>query len=262
MDLDDELNRLFKDERLDIRVAPDADTHVVQGAKRVKRRRVAAMSAAGVLSAALLAGGAFVLAQPGPTSSQTADQPPLPVDNSSSSSGVPPTGAPGEPTALPTSSPVETRPLTPETSGNSSRPTTMPPTSTLPPVAPGAQLGPRGFANMALGMTEEELFATGQVQGPPKPNPGCISYSLKTASGTVWLSADKGVVGFVMRGGVATPERVGIGSTTESVEAAYADFDGTSAKVPTNAAAIYKFGFAAGKVSSISLLTDQQACVS
>ncbi|MFC0115835.1 hypothetical protein [Kibdelosporangium aridum] len=262
MDLEDELNRLFKDERLDMRVAPDAETHVVAGAKRVKRRRVAMMSAAGVLSAAVLAGGAFVLAQPSPQSSQIANQPTdLPVDNPSSPSEAPPSSATTEQSTLPAAPPNTSRPVEPAPGTVRNPPKTT--STTVPPIAPAATLGPNGFGNMRLGMTEEELLATGQVQGTQKPpTTGCTSYTTKTAGGTVWVSPDSGVVAFVFRSGVATPERVGIGSTLEAVKATYPDFSGNSAKVPGNASAKYQFSITGGKVSGLNLLAAQQDCVS
>ncbi|RSM65340.1 hypothetical protein DMH04_49200 [Kibdelosporangium aridum] len=263
MDLEDELNRLFKDERLDMRAAPDAETHVVAGAKRVKRRRVAMMSAAGVLSAAVLAGGAFVLAQPSPQSSQMANQPTdLPVDNPSSApSQAPPSSTTTEMSTLPSAPSATSRPVEP-TPGTVRNPPSATST-TVPPIAPAATLGPNGFGKMRLGMTEDELLATGQVQATQKPpTTGCTSYATKTAGGTVWVSPDSGVVGFVFRSGVATPERVGIGSTLDAVKTAYPDFSGNSAKVPGNASAKYQFSFTGGKVSGLNLLAAQQDCVS
>jgi hypothetical protein len=50
-DLEDELKRLFEDERLDVRVSPDAERTVVAGARRVRRRRTAFVTAAAVVSA-------------------------------------------------------------------------------------------------------------------------------------------------------------------------------------------------------------------
>ncbi|MGH3863358.1 hypothetical protein [Actinokineospora sp.] len=69
MNLDDELQRLFADERLDVPVRPGATEAVVAGARRVRRRRVATAAVGGAAALSLLAGTAIVLAKPGPTQS-------------------------------------------------------------------------------------------------------------------------------------------------------------------------------------------------
>lgn len=69
MDLDDELRRLFQDQRLDIPVKPGADDAVVTGARRVRRRRRALASAGSAFAvAALVAGGVALAGLGGPTS--------------------------------------------------------------------------------------------------------------------------------------------------------------------------------------------------
>ncbi|MFB9906487.1 hypothetical protein [Allokutzneria oryzae] len=58
MNLDDELRRLFDDERVELRVRPGAEQAVVRGARRRRnRRRVTAVGAAAVAVVAALAGG-------------------------------------------------------------------------------------------------------------------------------------------------------------------------------------------------------------
>jgi hypothetical protein len=91
MDLEDELTRLFQDERLDVRVAADAEQTVVAGARRVRRRRIALVSAAGVLSVSALAAGAVFLVRPTPTPTEVGG-PQLTI-TSSTPSPVPPTTA-------------------------------------------------------------------------------------------------------------------------------------------------------------------------
>lgn len=68
MDLDDELRRLFQDDRLEIQVKPGADEAVVTGARRLRRRRVAMASAASTLAVAtVVAGGVALSGVAGPT---------------------------------------------------------------------------------------------------------------------------------------------------------------------------------------------------
>ena len=69
MDLDDELRRLFQDQRLDIPVKPGADHAVVTGARRVRRRRVALASAGSAFAVAALVAGGVALAGLGGTAS-------------------------------------------------------------------------------------------------------------------------------------------------------------------------------------------------
>ncbi|HEX6343294.1 hypothetical protein [Umezawaea sp.] len=76
MDLDDELRRLFQDQRLEIPVKPGADHAVVTGARRVRRRRVALASAGSAFAvAALVAGGIALAGLGGPASMPPAGPP-------------------------------------------------------------------------------------------------------------------------------------------------------------------------------------------
>jgi hypothetical protein len=77
VDLDDELRRLFQDQRLDIPVKPGADHAVVTGARRVRRRRRALASAGSAFAvAALVAGGVALAGLGGPSSMSPAGPPP------------------------------------------------------------------------------------------------------------------------------------------------------------------------------------------
>jgi len=76
VDLDDELRRLFQDQRLDIPVKPGADHAVVTGARRVRRRRMALASAGSAVAvAALVAGGVALAGLGGPSSMPPAGPP-------------------------------------------------------------------------------------------------------------------------------------------------------------------------------------------
>jgi len=86
MDLEDELKRLFADERLTVQVPADAEKTVVAGAKRIRRRRPALVSAAGVVAAAAVVTGTLMLPH-GPDPAPTiAGAPPLSVTSSVPSS--------------------------------------------------------------------------------------------------------------------------------------------------------------------------------
>ncbi|MEO6081494.1 MAG: hypothetical protein ABIQ18_00100 [Umezawaea sp.] len=76
MDLDDELRRLFQDQRLDIPVRPGADEALVTGARRVRRRRIALASAGSTFAVAALVAGGIALSGLGGASSMPPAGPP------------------------------------------------------------------------------------------------------------------------------------------------------------------------------------------
>jgi hypothetical protein len=77
VDLDDELRRLFHDQRLDIPVRPGADVAVVTGARRVRRRRIALASAGSTFAVAALVAGGIALSGLGGASSMPPAGPPV-----------------------------------------------------------------------------------------------------------------------------------------------------------------------------------------
>lgn len=259
MDLDDELQRLFQDDRLTMKVAPDAEKHVVAGARRVRRRRAVMMSAAGVLSAAVLTGGALMLAQPSPQSTPIADQPTseLPIDSAApkSSTDTPP-GTSSQ--AAEIQPPVRATTSNPRSNPETSKPT---PGAPQTPNEPLVTLGPQGAGRFQLGMATTDLTAGGQAQPSTKTPAGCSSFAIRTGSGTAWAARNGTLVALVYESGVITPEHVTVDATQDAVKSAYPDFDGTTAKVPGNPDAKYRFTFSAGKVTSIALLADRQDCV-
>jgi hypothetical protein len=76
VDLDDELRRLFQDQRLDIPVKPGAEHAVVTGARRVRRRRTALAGAGSAFAVAALVAGGVALAGLGGSSSMPPAGPP------------------------------------------------------------------------------------------------------------------------------------------------------------------------------------------
>ncbi|ONI72697.1 hypothetical protein ALI144C_42535 [Actinosynnema sp. ALI-1.44] len=257
MDLEDELQRLFKDERLDVRVASDAESNVVAGAHRLRRRRMVAMSAAGVLSAAVLAGGALVLTQSGPQSSGVATPPSdLPIDSTQ------PTAAGPSPETSVTTAPSPPEPVSKSTSSPVDSPGATKPTAQPPASKPGVILGPTGDGTTRLGDTQKDLESAKRVPTTAKEPAGCTSFPTRSATGTAYIGQSGKVVAIVYRSEATTPENITIGSTADSVKGAYRDFTGSTATVPGNTAAKYKFTFASGKVTSIALLANQQDCVS
>jgi hypothetical protein len=146
MDLEDELKRLFADERLTVQVPADAEKTVVAGAKRIRRRRTALVSAAGVVAAAAVVTGTLMLTH-GPDTAPTIDGgPPLSVTSSvPSSMPSPEPSSSFEPPAIserttksagpPVSRSIDSSKLTP-----SSKPTSPSTMSSKAPQGPEASL--------------------------------------------------------------------------------------------------------------------------
>jgi hypothetical protein len=251
-DLEDSLKRLFQDSRLDMRAAPDAEETVVRGARRVRRRRITMISTAGVMSLAVLAGGTFLLASPAPQPIEVATQPPtdLPITTTSPTTTSPTAASP----------PQESQP-SPATSSTTATPGT-PPTSRPvdPPIATPA-LGPTGFGSFRLGMTEDQVTATGEAQGVVgNETDSCASYQIEgMLYATLTVSKRYGLVAIALTAAASTSERIAIGSTEDQVRTTYRSTVSTT--VPDNPNADYRFRYTAGKVSEITLAAKQSDCV-
>lgn len=252
-DLEDSLKRLFQDSRLDVRAAPDAEKVLVSGARRLRRRRIALISTAGTLSLALLAGGAFLIARPAPQGTEVATQPSdLPLITSEQ---PPPStdASKSEQLASPTQATSSTR-----------RADTPPQTSAAAEVKPGvfvaADLGPSGFGNFRLGMTSEQVSATNQIRGAAPTAGSCAEFQIQgmDRTSTLVVSRRYGLVAITLTANARTPQRIGIGSTEDQVRSAYRST--TTVTVPENPNASYQFRFAAGKVSSMTLIAKTQDC--
>jgi hypothetical protein len=263
MDMEDELRRLFQDDRLDVQVAAGADRIVVAGARRVRRRRVALVSAAAAVCAVGLAAGAILIIGPTPASSnEVAGQPWLPITAPESSPADlsatrPPSALSGVMSSEPTSpSKVSQPPPKPGTTVATSM-TSKPPTAMA--------LGPTGYGEFRLGMSETDLVATGQVQLEVRTD-ACTQYRIKSTAGGgyVEFSQAHGLVN-INPATSSTPEHITVGSTTQQVKDTYPDFTGANgppqAKVPGNANAVYRFMFTGeGKVSGIQLHSNDYDC--
>ncbi|TCO64544.1 hypothetical protein [Actinocrispum wychmicini] len=257
MDIEDELTRLFQDDRLDVQVAADAEKAVVAGARRVRRRRIALVSAAGVVSAVALVAGAVALTRPSSTASDVA-VPQLTITSSTPDSPLT-SAASSAPDSPPSTSPPAVDPSTPKTPGKvppvatTPRPATSKDTS--PPVTP-TTLGPTGLGSFVLGMSEADLVATNQVT-PSTSTASCAGYTVNGRTDvTLTVSKKNGLVGIAVHGSTHTPEGIGIGATEDQIRAKYPSYSGGVTPVPGNSSARYKFDLSTAtpaKVVSISL---------
>lgn len=221
-DLDDELRRLFSDERLDVHVTPDVDS-VVRGAHRRRRRRVAVASAFGVVAMAGVGLGLVELRLPNP---DELAGPTLPTSSSGTSTTQPSVSTS---TSVPSQT-VTVNPPPASNGGTNTNPgtnsgTTGKKSSNLaPPPTPQTQAGRLG--SLALGMSEADALKTGALvepSSPADPENRCKGYATTSVpdSNAVIISPVKGLVRITLATAVKTPNRVGAGSTLDAVKTAY-----------------------------------------
>lgn len=241
-DLDDELRRLFSDDRLDVHVTPDATDAVVRGADRRRRRRTAVTGAFAVVA---LIGAGVALTQLRPTSDDTAG-PLLPTSTSSSSVTPPPSASTYTSTVTVTVDPPPTG------SGNTNQPGGNPPRSSSKPSSsappPTPESAPGVFGKLALGMSHDAAVETGELGNPgAHTNPDCRIYGLKPGNGftDVIISLQKGVLQIKLPTAAKTSKNIGAGSTVAEVKAAYptATQKGSELVVPMTATPRWNYIF-------------------
>ncbi|HVK20038.1 MAG TPA: hypothetical protein VM677_01625 [Actinokineospora sp.] len=220
MNLDDELNRLFGDERLDVPVRAGAAEAVVAGARRVRRRRVAMTAAGGAAAIAVIAGAAFVLVDRGPAQSVPGSDVSIAAtsDTAATSASAPSSQA---------------QVSAPPSSGTRASTVTKRPTSTT--VSPGnaydgtVPFGPSEYLALRLGMSAADAEATGLITPNVQPtsSKGCKGYDYKGTKNdamhyAVLISPTYGLVR--MANGPArpaTPEGIILGSSEADLKKAY-----------------------------------------
>jgi hypothetical protein len=255
-DLDDELRRLFADDRLDLPVARNASAAVVAGARRRRRNRVALTAAGGVLAVVAFVSAGLTL------------------------SGI------GRPTTVPAATgPVLTMTV-PTATPAASAPTTAP-----QPEADGLYvLGPDGYEKLMLGMPLAEATAAGLFRKTSSAtvSAGCLRYTMlingtyvrsSPAAGSgatpsimpvkgqleVLVSLREGVVELNGDPLLRTPEGIGVGAPEEILVQVYPQLymsRGTATvQVSGNPKANYVFGLSgAGTVTSFSLRLAKSDC--
>ena len=272
MNLDDELKRLFADERLEVPPRPGAEDVIVAGAQRVRRRRIAAVSASGALAVVatvaagvLIAGGHQDAMPPAnrykstPTSTTTTTTTTVSSSTQSSMTQTVPRGTLGGDEGPP--------PTHEEESTEPTSPTVAPPPSLDHPV-----LGPTGFQALQLGQTQQEAEATGMVGvSSGQYGDNCSEYQLLADGvhiGLVYFR-DGGLTA-LMPFTSQTPEGVGPGWTVEQAAAVYPDLDVEFAlvnryaivSVPGNPGATFRLLVDSGvdEIVRVTMQTAAQPC--
>lgn len=215
-DIDDELRRLFSDDRLDLHVTPDATDSVVHGAGRRRRRRAAA---AGTFAVVALIGAVIGLTQ-----LRTPHAPVggslLPLSSSTATTTTPPPlVSTYTQTVIVTVAPP---PGTQDGTANGS----VPPKSTKPSTStsPSKESAPGVFGKLALGMSEEDALETGSLATPgTETSPGCKPYATVSNPdpAAVLVSTAKGIVRIKLPDTAKTSKGIGAGSKVTDLKSAY-----------------------------------------
>jgi hypothetical protein len=219
VNLDDELHRLFTDDRLDLPVRPGAERIITDGAQRRRDRR-AALSRTGI-AAALIA----LLAVPITQLRSSQGTPVSPTDPGSDPAQAAATSAPAPTTAPPTTTTTPRPPFTPDRSTATSR---APSSTSPPPPKKTTPIGPTGYRGLTLAMTTEQAEATGLIvpNAQPTSSRGCAGYDYKGTPNqpsyySVVISPKYGVVRIGGRSDAITPEGITVGSPESEMKRVY-----------------------------------------
>ncbi|GAA3431633.1 hypothetical protein [Kutzneria kofuensis] len=274
MDLDDELRKLFADDRLDVPVRPEADRVIVTGARRVRRRRAGVVFGGGMLSVAtmLVAGTAFGVSGDAPqrTPLAAAESSGLTTTTTPPPSSTTTTDAPRTTVVPP---PATTEEPTHTTATSTTTTSSSTPTKAKPPANPLA-FGPTTVGPLRLGMTVDEAEATGLIQANSEPQnaAGCLGYDWAghPAAGyhySLVFSPKYGLVRIGGRTNAETPEGIYDGSSEDDVRAVYPDqskphigHDEWVTPVPGNPSAHYWLTLRNHLVTDIRLELASQDC--
>jgi len=228
MNIDDELRRLFSDDRLDLPIRAGAASDVVAGARRIRRRRTVVTAAAGAATVVALFAVAASLPGLGGAEQAPGAGPEVAAETTASTVPSAPSISTGSGTAV-----VPSEPAAPNGEPKPGRGTTRrnPPasggsTSSAPKVPPALAIGPIGYLGLRLGMNAETAEATGLLVAEQPPAQGCPGYDYRTQpiSGdqpAVRISASSGIASITGRPDAVTPEGIKTGSTEADVKRVY-----------------------------------------
>jgi hypothetical protein len=268
MDIDDELRRLFADERLEVSARPGAGEVLVAGARRVRRRRITAATAGGALAVVAVVAAGVLLAGGNPDAMPPANRyKNVPTSTTTSTST---TTTESSTTGNVTTGSIVGNEGPPETGTGSTEPTST--SADPPPVLGHPVVGPSGFRTLLLGQSEEDAQATGMLGVQTAEMYGnCSEYQLLVDSvhvGLVYFSSSG--LAAVLVWEAQTPEGVGIGWTVEQAAAVYPDLDAGSAladgfavvSAPGNPDATYYLlvDTSLGRIARVTLQTATRPC--
>ncbi len=250
------------DDQLDVPVRPDAEQTIVAGARRLRRRRLAAVTATGAAAVVAVVAIGVALSLPNQEAMPPADVP--------TTTTTTPT-EPSVPETVPTPPTDTAPPAAPPMEGDSPTTGHNPPGDAPAPTEPevnGELLGPDGFGALRLGMDVESAMATGMVGDGAAPGTGCVARPLLVdgqASGEVYFG-DKGLQIIAPGVPVRMVDGVSVGWTTAEFVARYPDEQGAAENgtaylaVPGNPDATYRVVFADDRISRIQLRMADQIC--
>ncbi|WP_434451873.1 hypothetical protein [Lentzea sp. E54] len=221
-DLDDELRKLFSDDRLDVHSTPVSTEAVVRGADRRRRRRTAVSGAFVVVA---LIGLGLGVPQLGLLSADS----PVGALLQTASSGATTTPPPPSVSTV-TSTVTKTVEQPPATNGgnpggpNTGSPSKPRSSTASSPATPEAQ--PGRYGTLALGMSEADALKTGSLVEPGSaadPDNRCKAYATKTVAdgNAVIISPAEGIVRITVPSYAKTTKNIGVGSTVTEVKDAY-----------------------------------------
>ncbi|MGI5503724.1 hypothetical protein [Lentzea sp. CA-135723] len=264
-DLDDELRKLFSDDRLDVHSTPVATESVVAGANRRRRRRTAVTGTFAVVAVVGAVAGVLQLNSMQQedtvgalltTSSTTASTTPPPMSVSTVISTATVTvGAP----------PNSNGSTNPDVPGSRTTPKSN--VTTSAPATPEAQ--PGRYGSLSLGMTEADALATGSLlQAGTAADGRCKTYATKSNANddAVVISPDRGIVRIQLPDFAKTPKNVGKGSKVADVKTAYANAVQADARTTVKMAATppwsYVFENDGTVVTQVFMRLDANDCAS
>lgn len=136
---------------------------------------------------------------------------------------------------------------------------------------PAPVIGPDGFAGLRLGMSAEEVRASGDAVLHGDVGGLCRTFTLAgdlpaadaDSETDGFVSKEYGLVAVFARPGLSTPEGVGEGSTVAQLRAAYAAGDSEAGwfRVSLGGGREYEFGLGPGNiVESLSIRLIKQDC--
>ncbi|MGW6443610.1 hypothetical protein [Lentzea sp. NPDC055074] len=223
-DLDDDLRKLFSDDRLDVHSTSVSTEQVLLGATRRQRRRTAV---AGTFALVAVVGAGIGVSRFQPSSSDSTAGALLTTAVSTTTTLSPP--PPSISTVVSTATVTVGQPPN-STGGNTGKPDPGGTSKSAPkssgPATPESQ--PGRYGTLSLGMSEAAALATGSLIEPSSaadPDNRCKAYATKSVpdANAVIISPAKGIVRITMPTYAKTPKNVGAGSQVADVKTAYAN---------------------------------------